>query len=213
MPTIDKYALLCYMGHMFREEYIAAFIRRNAYKEVGEGECFILSSGLTSKFYIDKYEFLCDPMVSRLVENGMWNKVEELGWYDWGNRIDCICGVELGGAILASAIASRHHLSFGVARKRERIQGELIQGRINPGDKVLLVEDIVTTGTQVVEAVGNLNDFGCRDIRVLSVVDRKMGGREALENIDVEYKSLLTIDDIMKVKVEDEEDQDLSHGD
>jgi orotate phosphoribosyltransferase len=74
--------------------------------------------------------------------------------------------------------------------------GKLIEGRLERGDRVLLVEDIATSGGQAVEAVRTLQSKGAQVTRVVVVIDRQEGGRENIESAGLPFEALFTTTDL-----------------
>jgi orotate phosphoribosyltransferase len=90
-------------------------------------------------------------------------------------------------------------LPYVIARKQQKEYGtgNRIEGRLAEGERVVVIEDIATTGTSALEAVEALRDAGAVVDRVLVVVDREEGARERLAEADVELEALLTAADLL----------------
>ncbi|MGB9624678.1 MAG: orotate phosphoribosyltransferase [Phycisphaerae bacterium] len=165
---------------------LAAAIRQAAYLE---GD-FVLRSGKRSRYYLDKYLFETQPAI-----------LEELG-----RRLAVhvtpmtarIAGAELGAVALAAATSMACGLPFVIVRnqKKDYGTGKLVEGRIEKGDHVLLVEDVTTTGGQAIEAVKSLTDAGAIVEKVVTVIDRQEGGGERFAEAGIRYEALLTKADL-----------------
>ncbi|MFB1065743.1 orotate phosphoribosyltransferase [Natrinema sp. H-ect4] len=151
---------------------------------------FELSHGGTSEYYVDKYLFETDPDCLELVAEAFADRV---------SADDKLGGVALGGVPLAAATSVAAGVPYVIARKqrKEYGTGNLIEGRLAEGEEVVIVEDIVTTGTSVVEAVEALREAGATVERALVVVDREEGGRENIADASVEMEALVTASELL----------------
>ncbi|USZ72551.1 orotate phosphoribosyltransferase [Natronosalvus halobius] len=151
---------------------------------------FELSHGGTSDYYVDKYLFETDPRCLELIAEAFAERLEadtKLG------------GVALGGVPLAAATSVAAGVPYVIARKQRKDYGtaNLIEGRLQEGEEVVVVEDIVTTGTSLVDAVEALRDAGATVERTLVVVDRQEGGRENVEAAGLEMDALVTAEELL----------------
>jgi orotate phosphoribosyltransferase len=154
-----------------------------------EGD-FILRSGKRSKYYLDKYLFETCPDI--LKELG-----KEFAKHA-GNDVTLIAGAELGGVALAAAAAMETGKNWVIIRnsKKGYGTGKLVEGKLNKGDVVLLVEDIATTGGQVLEAAKVITEAGAKVKKIVAVIDRKQGAGENITSAGYKFESLLTKDDL-----------------
>ncbi|WP_121741261.1 orotate phosphoribosyltransferase [Natronorubrum halophilum] len=155
--------------------------------EFGE---FELSHGGTSEYYVDKYLFETDPRCLEAVADAFAERL---------SADDKLGGVALGGVPLAAATSVAAGVPYVIARKqrKEYGTGNLIEGRLEEGEEVVVVEDIVTTGTSLVDAIEALREAGATVDRALVVVDREEGGRENVEDAGVEMEALVTASDLL----------------
>ena len=115
------------------------------------------------------------------------------------DEIDRIAGAELGGIALAAATSLETDKPFVIVRNAKKADygtGKLIEGRLEPGERVLLVEDIATSGGQSIEAMKTLTDAGAEVDRVVVVIDRMEGGRDAVESAGFRFESLFTTESL-----------------
>ncbi|MGA2678306.1 MAG: orotate phosphoribosyltransferase [Sedimentisphaerales bacterium] len=170
---------------MTRNELIKR-VKETAYLE---GD-FILRSGKRSKYYLDKYLFETCPDI--LKELG-----KEFAKHA-GNDVTLIAGAELGGVALAAAAAMETGKNWVIIRnsKKGYGTGKLVEGKLNKGDVVLLVEDIATTGGQVLEAAKVITEAGAKVKKIVAVIDRKQGAGENITSAGYKFESLLTKDDL-----------------
>jgi orotate phosphoribosyltransferase len=168
-----------------REELIKR-IKETAYLE---GD-FILRSGKKSKYYLDKYLFETQPDILKALG-------AEFAKYITGD-VTLIAGAELGGVALAATTAMQTNKNWIIVRnsKKGYGTGKLIEGVLKKGDVVLLVEDIATTGGQVLEAAKVITEAGATVKKIVCVIDRKQGAGENITNAGYKFKSILTKNDL-----------------
>jgi orotate phosphoribosyltransferase len=151
---------------------------------------FTLRSGRTSHYYLDKYLFQTQPDILKALG-------ERFARYVDGN-VDRLAGAELGGIPLVSsaAMASGKPMLFIRNQKKEYGTAKQLEGKLNKGDRVLIVEDIATTGGQVLEAAKVLAEAGAKVVRIVAVVDRQEGARENIEKAGYKFDALFTKKDL-----------------
>jgi orotate phosphoribosyltransferase len=170
---------------MHKDELIAR-IKQTSYIE---GD-FVLRSGLKSNYYLDKYLFeTCTDILAALGE--------EFGKYI-DDRTTIIAGAELGGVALAVSAALTWKRNWIIVRNSKKDYGtaKMIEGTLRKDDVVLLVEDIATTGGQVIEAARIIRDAGGQVDHIVAVIDRKQGARENIETAGFKFSSILTVEDL-----------------
>lgn len=141
---------------------------------------FVLRSGATSEVYFDKYLFEADPPL-------LWDIAEALAPLV-GDDVDAVAGLELGGVPLATMLSQVTGLPTRFVRKRAKEYGtrRLVEGGDVAGQRLVVVEDVVTSGGQVIESCRELRELGADVVRVLCVIDREAGAAErfAAERLD-----------------------------
>lgn len=159
-----------------------------------EGD-FVLSSGQRSSFYVDKYRFSTDPDLLRDVAAGMAGLLPD--------GVQRLAGVELGAVPLVVAAALQTGLPYVIVRKAAKNHGGSagrgVEGELEAGEKVALLEDVVTTGTQAVAAARELSKDGVEVVKILAVLDRREQPGGDLEEFS--FQSLLRMRDL---RVDDE---------
>jgi len=168
-----------------RDELIRR-IKETAYLE---GD-FVLRSGKRSKYYLDKYLFETCPDILKALGTEFARHVSD--------DVTLIAGAELGGVALAAATALATGKNWVIIRnsKKGYGTGKLIEGKLDKGDIVLLVEDIATTGGQVLEAAKVITEAGAKVKKIVACIDRKQGAGENIKNAGYKFESLLTKDDL-----------------
>jgi orotate phosphoribosyltransferase len=147
---------------------------------------FVLRSGRTSSYYIDKYRFETQP---RLLERLAAELARRLP-----TATQRVAGPVLGAVPLATAVSLATGLPSVIVRDEPKEHGtsKLIEGQLEPGDRVAIVEDVVTTGGAALEAVRTLRAAGAEVLGVVAVVDREEGGAAAFAAAGVPYQALFT---------------------
>jgi orotate phosphoribosyltransferase len=152
---------------------------------------FTLASGKKSPYYLDLKFAYTRPEVMKEIVHGIKEKIQ-------GLKIDRIAGIELGAVPIIVAVSISTVIPFVIIRKERKGYGagKRIEGEITSGDKVLLVEDVVTTGGSLASAVKAIRAAGGNCSMAVTVVDRLQGGEENLQKINIDLISLLTIEDL-----------------
>ena len=158
--------------------------------EFGE---FELSHGGTSAYYVDKYRFETDPACLELIAGAFADRLGAAG------DPPRLAGVALGAVPLVAVTAVDVGAPYVIVRKRakEYGTGNRIEGELDAGETVVVLEDVATTGRSAVDAVEALRAAGAVVDRVLVVVDREEGAREHLADHDVELEALVTASDLL----------------
>ena len=135
---------------------------------------FTLRSGRVSNEYFDKYRFESDPLLLADVAEAMATLVPE--------GIEVLAGLEMGGIPVVTALARVTGLPAAFVRKTAKEYGtaRFAEGTAVEGRRVLVVEDVVTSGGQVVLSTADLRGVGAQISDVVCVIDRSEGGTEAL---------------------------------
>jgi orotate phosphoribosyltransferase len=151
---------------------------------------FLLRSGRRSTEYFDKYLFECDPS---LLQRIAWELARLVP-----AETDVLAGLELGGIPLATALGLATGLPLAFVRKKAKEYGtcKLAEGSPIDGRRVVVVEDVVTSGGQVAESIAALRQHGATIETALCVIDRQQGGAELLAEQGVRLRSLLTMSDL-----------------
>ena len=144
---------------------------------------FTLASGRESDLYIDARLTTMSPEGLTLIGPAGLAAIEAAGW-----AADAVGGLTLGAdpvsyaVSYASALAGRPLRAFTVRKEaKAHGTGRLVEGPFREGDRVVVVEDVVTTGGSALRAAEALRAAGATILGVLALVDREEGGREALE--------------------------------
>jgi orotate phosphoribosyltransferase len=160
---------------------------------------FTLASGRVSTLYIDARLTTMSPEGLSLIGPLGLGALRDTGW-----RVDAVGGLTLGADPIACAISYASALAGAplrafTVRKEAKTHGtgQLIEGPFRAGDRVAVVEDVITTGGSALRAAEAVRDAGGQVVGVLALVDREEGGREALERAGFEVRSLARARDIV----------------
>jgi orotate phosphoribosyltransferase len=137
---------------------------------------YLLAGGARSDFYIDKFRLFSDPDVLRRIVRMFTPVVAEVA-------PDLIAGTELGGVILATAVSQMTNIPMIVVRKQPKSYGafskEYVEGGFEPGQRVLLLEDVVTSGREVLAAKARLEELNLH-VTVCAVINRGLAPLRSL---------------------------------
>jgi orotate phosphoribosyltransferase len=148
---------------------------------------FTLRSGQTSTYYIDKYRLTTEPRLLARITDALLPLVP--------GGVARVCGTALGAVPLATALSLKTGLPSVFVRvdaAKDHGTGKSIEGVLERGDAVVLVEDVVTTGGASLTAVEILQGAGATIGAVIAVVDREQGGAERFAEAGIPFHALFT---------------------
>jgi orotate phosphoribosyltransferase len=141
---------------------------------------FTLASGKQSSYYINSKKAIFNAEAVWLLGDVLYQMTRE-------QNIQAIGGPEVGAIPMACAAAMRYHehgerIEAFYVRKQAKSHGtrEMVEGLVRPGDRVAVVDDVLTTGGSVLQAIQEIQRVGAKVVAVLCIVDRLEGAREAL---------------------------------
>lgn len=159
-----------------------------------EGE-ITLSSGATSQFYFDMWRTACDPEGSNLIADLV---LEEIA----NDKVDYIGGLEVGAVPIVACVSQKSFqtdrpIPAFYVRKKPKDHGtrKAIEGQIAKGRRVVIVDDVTTSGGSALKAVEAAREFGCTVVKVITVVDRLEGAAERFAAEGCPFVALLSADD------------------
>ena len=150
---------------------------------------FTLASGKTSDYYVDIKKATTRPDLLGEIARRIAPHAK---------GFQRVAGVELGAVPIAAAVSLEIGTPFVIVRKEAKEHGTKVpfEGDMNPGDRVVFVEDVVTTGGTLRTAIERMRERGAVIQRAIAVVDREEGGTEALREAGVELVALLRARDL-----------------
>lgn len=151
---------------------------------------FTLRSGRVSSFYLDKYMFSTQPEILEALGHMFAERVPE--------GTTRLAGAELGGIPLVSAasMASGVPCLFIRNAKKDYGTSRRLEGKLLADDEVVIVEDVATTGGQVLEAAKIITDVGANVTAIIATIDRQEGARENVEAAGYTFDALFTVSDL-----------------
>jgi orotate phosphoribosyltransferase len=155
---------------------------------------FTLSSGKTSPYYLDVRKVTLSNEGARLIVEGMLEIFQDLlcGVYFVG-------GVAIGAAPIVSSLVYALQVYGFLIRTVPKDHGtkSMIEGVLQPGSTVAIVDDVATTGGSLLKAIDTVEAIGCKVAVVIAVVDRLEGARQVVEDRGLSFRSLVTVRDLM----------------
>lgn len=157
---------------------------------------FTLSSGKESDLYVDLRKVTLNPVGAAIIGELTSEIVRD-------RKVDAVGGMSIGADPIATAVSlaayhgGREIMAF-LVRKTQKSHGtgNVIEGPVSRGMRALVVEDVITTGASTISAIERVREAGMEVDLVVAIFDRLEGGREAIEALGVEVRSLLTRDDL-----------------
>ena len=151
---------------------------------------FTLRSGRKSSYYLDKYLFETQPDILAALGKLFVQHADD--------SVDRFAGAELGGIPLVAAAAMAANLPMVLIRNQKKDYGteKRLEGVLNAGDQVMIVEDIATSGGQVLEAAAVICEAGATVNKIVAVIDRQEGAREKITSAGYVFESLFTKTDL-----------------
>lgn len=156
------------------------------------GGTFKLKSGEVSNTYFDKYQFESDPKILRNIAKKMVNMIPE--------DTEVLAGLEMGGIPLVTMLSQLTGIPSSFIRKEQKEYGtcKYAEGADLKGKKVVIVEDVVSTGSAIIDALEKMRNDDINVIMAVCVIDRELGCKENLSKYDIELKSLFKNEQLIK---------------
>lgn len=159
---------------------------------------FVLASGKTASFYLDAKQVVLDAAGAMLVGQAVLARLQELGPLP-----DAVGGMSIGADPITAAVVTMAGVA-GLPLKGFMIRkepkghglGRYVEGPVAAGNRVVILEDVVTTGGSSLLAIDRAEEFGLKVERVVTLVDRLAGGAEAFAARGVPMEAMLTIRDL-----------------
>lgn len=151
---------------------------------------FLLRSGVTSNEYFDKYRFESTPEVLKNIAKQITHLLPD--------KFDYLAGLEMGGIPIATALSLQTGKPVVFVRKEAKEYGtcQFVEGADIKGKRLVIVEDVVTSGGQIAISAKALREAGAIIDTVLCVIDRESTGIQNLEKINLRLNSLFTMSEI-----------------
>ena len=182
-------------------EFVKEFVTFLHQKEVIKFGNFTLASGKSSSYYVDLRLVPSYPHEFRMMIKYLENQItEDIGL----ENFESIVSVPTGGLVIASALAIETVKPLIYVRSKPKDYGtsKSVEGKIHDGMKVVMIDDVATTGGSVVNAIKSLTDVNIPVKDAYVIVDRMEGANEALAELEVKMHSILNILQIAEVLYE-----------
>ena len=149
---------------------------------------FTLKSGQKSSIYIDLRQIIAYPELLVTVAEGMWTKIASLS-------PSLICGVPYTALPIATVISIKHNIPMLIRRREAKDYGtkKMIEGLYEPGQSCVIIEDVITTGSSVIETIDLLEAHNIKVTDAVVYIDREQGGKENIESRGVRCQSVFTL--------------------
>lgn len=172
-------------------------IIKKAFK-YSEEPVFKLVSGRLSNYYFNCKAVTLHPEGMYLIGNILFDLIK-------GSNAKGVGGLTLGADPIANAVAYTSYLKENpleafVVRKTPKSHGTMqwIEGNVTKGDRVVIVDDVITTGKSTIEAITRSKEAGLEIVNVIALIDRQEGGREAVEALGYKLASVITREEVME---------------
>jgi orotate phosphoribosyltransferase len=148
---------------------------------------FVLRSGRRSNYYFDKYLFETRPDILRRLGAALAGLIPA--------EVDRLAAPELGAVLLGGAVSLETGLPLVIVRKDAKEYGtsRLLEGKLEPGERVVLIEDVLTTGEEAIRAVGKLREAGATVETLIAVLDREEGAADNLTSAGIAFRPLFRL--------------------
>ncbi|HDI72637.1 MAG: orotate phosphoribosyltransferase [Candidatus Altiarchaeales archaeon] len=160
---------------------------------------FDLASGGSSNFFFDMKKATLDPKASKLITKAILELLSR-------ENVRYVGGLETGAIPIVSELcvqSSPERPIFGFfVRQKENNRNPKIEGNLERGEKVIIVDDVTTNGGSALNAVKAVRDFGCEVEKVITIVDRLSKAKENLKENNIELISIFTKDDFGRIPKE-----------
>ena len=159
---------------------------------------FKLSSGKESPYYIDLRFLPSFPQYFKLAINAYKDTIEKHIGLD---KFDYFCSIPTSGLVYASTLSYVINKPLVYVRKKIKTHGisKLIDGYLSPGSKVVIIDDVVTTGNSIIDAVEAVTNNGSEVEYTVVLIDRLEGAASMLKKKDIKLISVVNINDIANV--------------
>lgn len=153
---------------------------------------FVGRSGVTLQEYFDKYLFEANPEILDAVCTQMNNLIPQ--------NISVLAGLEMGGIPIATLLSQKSNLPTLFIRKKAKEHGtcKFAEGGEIQNRKIVIIEDVVTSGGQIILSTNDLRKDGADIEHAICVIDRESGGKEKLAKEGIKLISLFTISELKK---------------
>ena len=161
---------------------------------------FTLKSGQSSKIYLDLRQIVSYPDILRAVADTLWSRVQSC-------HFNLVCGVPYTALPIATCISLQHNVPMIMRRKEKKSYGtkQQIEGKFTPKQYCLIIEDIITTGSSILETADDLEMSGLKITDVAVLINREQGGEANLQKRYYTLHAAFTLQEILQQLIESNE--------
>ncbi|MDG1872763.1 MAG: orotate phosphoribosyltransferase [Mariniblastus sp.] len=177
---------------MYDRQRLIELVQRDAL-QFGD---FTLASGKTAKYYLDCRKLTLDSEAANVIAAGILESLAE-------DMPDAVGGMAIGADPITAAVITcswqqNKPLKGFIVRKeaKEHGTGRQVEGPIQPGQRVVMLEDVITTGGSSLRAIQHAREFGLIVDRIIAIVDRGENSADIFNDVDVAFTSLLHVKDL-----------------
>lgn len=158
---------------------------------------FTLKNGSSSPIYLDLRQIISYPDMLRSVTELMWKKISN-------SHFDVVCGIPYTALPFATCLSLTHDVPMIMRRKEKKDYGtkQTIEGKFHASQTCLLIEDVITSGSSVLETANDLEAAGLIIKDIVVFIDREQGGKENLEKRNYRVHSALTLTEVLRTLVD-----------
>lgn len=170
------------------KEQLIQLLKENGVIKFGK---FTLSSGRKSDYYVDMKRAVTNPLILSKVAEIISERTDK-------NAVDKIAGPALGAIPIVTAVSLYTGIPMLMIRKDKKDYGtsQLIEGDLKVGDRVLVLEDVTTTGNSLNEAIDAILEGNGRISKAIVIVDRAEGALETFEEKGIDFEPLVSINEL-----------------
>lgn len=153
---------------------------------------FTLSSGRESDYYVDMKRAVTNPSILRQVAEIISDRIDK-------RSVDKIAGPALGAIPLVTAVSLSTGIPMLMIRKAKKDYGtsKLIEGDLEMGDHVVVLEDVTTTGNSLIEAIKAIEENGGKVQKAFVIVDRDEGALKRVKEKGIDFEPLVSVNELM----------------
>ena len=177
---------------MYDQKRLIELVHKNALK-FGD---FTLASGKKASYYLDCGKLTLDSEAANVIAQGILETLAD-------DLPDCVGGMAIGAdpitaAVITCAWQQKNPLKGFIVRKeaKQHGTGQQVEGPVEPGQRAVMVEDVITTGGSSLRAIEHARDFGLVVDRIVAIVDRGDESAAIFEKVGVNFQSLLHVSDL-----------------
>ena len=172
---------------MITKEYLIDLLKDNEVFLEGD---FTLASGKKSNYYVNMKKAITYPEILSAIADLITNQIKN-------ENLDKVAGPALGAVPIATAVSLKSNLPLLMIRKEEKGYGtsKLIEGDLEKGDEVVVVEDVTTSGGSLLKAIKAIEDNGGVVKKAISIVDRLEGAQETFYKENILFEPLIRVNE------------------